>query len=150
VELDDHGRFVIQPLAAGREQTAVWLEAVAGGEDGVGGLLGEVGIAPGVGGRKIGRFATTRSIDPGTGSRRSPRVNGHAIAQAVAANVLAREHDRARAGIGREDAHVRRGGGNCDRDRPDAGADVDDESLARADVIERSGDQLFRSLAVAS
>jgi hypothetical protein len=61
----------------------------------------------------------------------------------VAANVRAREHDRTTAGVGGKDAHVRRGGGNRDGDRPGAGADVDDASVAGTDAIERRGDELF-------
>jgi hypothetical protein len=142
----DHERAVgCQTRPARSDESAVGVEAVAGGEDCFGRFASEFWVAAGFGVREVGQVGDDQVERARGGVEEVAVKDDDALGEPETCDVGAREQHRGGAGVGGEDFGARERGRERDGDRGRTGADVRDPCRAVADDGDRGVDQ--RSLA---
>ena len=126
MELDRDGSAGAEPVRAGRDQPAIRIEAVAGGEHGSRRLAGEIGEAARIGRREVGEVRDDEIDLAGDRVEQVAEPHLDPAVEPVRGHVLARGRDRFGARIRGPDLGLGRRIRDRDRDGARAGADVDD------------------------
>ncbi len=143
MQLDDGRAGRAQPLFGRAEQAPVETEAVAGSEDGVLGVGAKIGIAITIVSGQVREVGDDQVELAGHRREEVAPDDMHAIADAEAVSVGAREQDRGRADVGRPDLRSGSGESEADRDRARAGTDVGEARRPVTDTLGGGGDQLL-------